>query len=68
MNFFKTISYKGVSIPLVRPVTDITDNGWIGPDHPKFATEKWGNDMLDACARYIADFLGAFRRAPLPER
>ena len=65
---FKTISYKGVSIPLVRPVTDITDNGWIGPDHPKFATEKWGNDMLDACAHYIADFLSAFRRAPLPKR
>ena len=63
---FKTVSYRGVSIPLVRPVTKITDNGWIGPDHPKYATEEWGRDMLDACARYIADFLGAFRRAPLP--
>ena len=64
---FKTVSYKGVSIPLVRPVLDITDNGWIGPDHPNTATEAWGRDMLDACARYIADFMEAFRRAPLPE-
>ena len=64
---FKTVSYKGVSIPLVRPVVDITDNGWIGPDHPKNATEQWGKDMLDACAKYIADFLEAFRRIPLKE-
>ena len=64
---FKTVSYKGVSIPLVRPVIDITDNGWIGPDHPGNATEQWGKDMLDACARYIAEFLEAFRRIPLKE-
>ncbi|MBQ9195729.1 MAG: creatininase family protein [Clostridia bacterium] len=65
---FKTVRYKGVSIPLVRPVIDISDNGWIGPDHPKNATEQWGNEMLSACAQYIADFLGAFRRAPLPQK
>ncbi len=65
---FKTVRFKGVELPLVRPVTDISDNGWIGPDHPKNATEEWGREMLDACARYIADFLEAFRRAPLPER
>ena len=58
--------YKGVEIPLVRPVTAISDNGWIGPDHPKHATEAWGADMLDACAAYIADFMNAFRTVPLP--
>ena len=62
---FKTIRYKGVEIPMPRPVTDISDNGWIGPDHPNTATEKWGVDMLNACAAYIADFLAAFRRVPL---
>ncbi len=65
---FKTVRYKGVEIPVVRPVTDISDNGWIGPDHPKYATEEWGHDMLIACAEYIADFLAAFRRVPLPDR
>ena len=31
---FKTVRFKGVEIPLVRPITEVTDNGWIGPDHP----------------------------------
>ena len=62
---FKTVRYKGVEIPVVRPVTDISDNGWIGPDHPKYATKEWGDAMLKACAEYIADFLGALRRVPL---
>ena len=65
---FKSVRYKGVELPLVRPVTDITDNGWIGPDHPKYATEEWGRDMLNACAAYIADFLNALLRIPLPDR
>ena len=65
---FKSVRYKGVELPLVRPVADITDNGWIGPDHPEFATEEWGREMLSACAAYIADFLQAFRRIPLPDR
>ena len=43
---FKTVRFKGVEIPLVRPITEVTDNGWIGPDHPKNATEAWGRDML----------------------
>ena len=65
---FKSVRFKGVEIPMPRPVTDISDNGWIGPDHPNTATEAWGNDMLAACAQYIAEFMAAFRRVPLPER
>ena len=65
---FKTVRFKGVEIPMPRPVTDISDNGWIGPDHPKNATEEWGRDMLAACAKYIAEFMEAFRRVPLPVR
>jgi len=65
---FKSVRFKGVEIPMPRPVTDISDNGWIGPDHPNTATEEWGKDMLAACAQYIAEFMAAFRRVPLPER
>ena len=65
---FKTVRYKGVEIPMPRPVIDFTDNGWVGPDHPNCATEEWGHEMLNSCAAYIADFLQAFRRIPLPER
>ncbi len=62
---FKNIRYKGIEIPVSRPVTSFTQNGWIGPDHPKEATEKWGREMLQATADYIVDFLGAFQRVPL---
>ncbi len=65
---FKTVKFKGVEIPIMRPTVDVTDNGWIGPDHPKYATEAWGQEMLTACADYIVDFMEAFRRAPLPKR
>lgn len=65
---FKTVRFQGVEIPVPRPVKQITDNGWIGLDHPNTATEAWGTEMLDACAKYIADFMNAFRRAPLPEK
>ena len=65
---FKNVRFKGVEIPMPRPVIDITDNGWIGPDHPNTATEAWGREMLDACAKYIAEFMAAFRRVPLPEK
>ena len=56
-----------VEIPVPRPVIDFTDNGWVGADHPKYATPEWGHAMLNACADFIADFLDAFRRVPLPE-
>ncbi len=65
---FKTVKFKGVEIPLMRPTMDVTENGWIGPDHPKNATVEWGQEMLSACADYIVDFMEAFRRAPLPKR
>ncbi len=65
---FKTVRFQGVEVPMTRPVTAISDNGWIGPDHPKYATEAWGQEMLEACAKYIVDFMEAFRRVPLPEK
>ena len=65
---FKTVRYKGVEIPMTRPVVSISDNGWIGTDHPGQATAEWGKEMLEACTDYIVDFLKAFRRIPLPEK
>ncbi|WFF73469.1 creatininase family protein [Proteiniclasticum sp. QWL-01] len=62
---FNTSLYKGVNIHIPRLVTDITDSGWIGPDHPNTATVEWGNEMLDTTADYIVDFIEAFKKAPL---
>ena len=63
---FKTVRFENVELPMTRPVRDITDNGWIGPDHPSLATREWGEDMLTSVADYIARFLEAFREIPLP--
>jgi creatinine amidohydrolase len=71
----KNVKFKGVEIPLCRPITRITDNGWFGGsasianapsgqdfDHPKDSSAKWGNEMLDGVANYIAEFVEAFKR------
>lgn len=62
---FHSVRYKGVSVDIPRPAMAVTDNGWIGPDHPDTATEAWGREMLQATEDYIADFLGAFQRVKL---
>ena len=32
---FRTVRFKGVEIEILRNTPKVTDNGWIGPDHPK---------------------------------
>lgn len=62
---FTSVKYKGVEINIPRITTTVTDNGWIGPDHPTTATEEWGREMLQETADYIADFAEAFRKVKL---
>ena len=52
-----TVHYKGVDIPVRRSTKSVTDNGWVGPDHPKYATVEWGEEMLVKTAEYIVDFI-----------
>ena len=54
--------YHGVKIIVPRLATEATDNGWRGPDDPKYADEAMGREMLDTCAAYICDFLEAFKK------
>ena len=64
------VNYKGVSVTIPRDIKDITDNGWLvhsfRGDVPTRANEKWGKEMLEAVADYIADFSAQFEKAPLP--
>ena len=60
-----SVRYKGVDIPVPRLDGDVTDNGWIGPDHPALATEQWGQEMLQAAADFTARFVKAFEKAQL---
>jgi len=62
---FSSVVYKGVQIDIPRVTPTVTDNGWIGADHPNTATEEWGRKMLQTTADYIVDFLGAFERVEL---
>ena len=61
----KTVNFKGVEVIVPRNVADISDNGWVGPDHPKHATQEWGNKMLNTMADYIVEFIDAFKTAKL---
>ncbi len=67
-----TVRYKGANVTIPREIRHITDNGWLGhsfpDDLPGRATEEWGRKMLQTMADYVADFVGAFSRAPLPEK
>ena len=62
---FNSVLYKGVSVDIPRMTPTVTDNGWIGPDHPNTATEEWGRKMLQTTADYITDFIDAFGRVKL---
>ena len=66
------IVYKGVSVTVPREVKDITDNGWLvhsfKGDVPTRANARWGREMLQAVADYIADFGEEFSRTALPEK
>lgn len=65
---FKGITFKGVEIPVPRSVRSFTDNGWIGPDHPRNATEEWGKEMLQKTADYIAEFIEEFKNVDISKR
>lgn len=62
---FYSVSYRGVSINIIRSTPHVTDSGWIGPDHPGTATEEWGQEMLQTTADYIVDFLEEFKKVKL---
>ena len=61
----KTVSFKNIEVIVPRDVATISDNGWVGPDHPKHATKQWGHDMLNVISDYIVDFIESFKHADL---
>ncbi|WP_320130666.1 creatininase family protein [uncultured Sphaerochaeta sp.] len=62
---FNTVKFKDVTLTIPRLTNHITDNGWIGTDHPKYATEAWGTEMLQAMADYIVSFIEEFEKVTL---
>lgn len=62
---FRSASYKGVSVDIIRSTPRVTGSGWIGQDHPSTATVEWGQKMLQTVADYIVDFIEEFKKAKL---
>ena len=54
-----------MNVTIPRLTDHVTDNGWIGPDHPKYATKEWGDEMLQAFADYMVSFLEEFSKVEL---
>ncbi|MBR2835149.1 MAG: creatininase family protein [Coriobacteriales bacterium] len=69
---FKTVHYdsvefEGVRVQVSRPLEDYSQNGWIGPDHPKDASAAWGEEMLNTVANWLVHFITAFEALELPK-
>ncbi len=56
---------KGVEIEILRNTPKVTDNGWIGPDHPNTATVEWGQEMVQTTADYILDLIEELKKVSL---
>lgn len=62
---FRTVRFKGVEIEILRNTPKVTDNGWIGPDHPGTATVEWGREMVQTTADYILDLIEELKKVRL---
>ncbi len=62
---FNTVKFKEVTITIPRLTNHVTDNGWIGPDHPKHATVEWGTEMLNTMAAYVVACIEEFEKVVL---
>ena len=62
---FNTVKFKEVTITIPRLTNHVTDNGWIGPDHPKHATAEWGIEMLNTMAAYVVACIEEFEKVEL---
>ena len=58
----QTVNFKGVDIPVPRSNRLSSDNGWFGPDHPKYATYEWGKEMVEATAAFLLEYMEEFQK------
>jgi len=63
------VLFEDAQITVVRPIKDITDNGWLshgmGEDAPTRADAKWGTEMIETVANYTARFIPIFSKTEL---
>lgn len=61
------VELDGVAVMTPRLFRNLSPGGWYGPDDPKCATAQWGEQMLDACGKFILRFLAEFQKVKLPQ-
>ncbi len=64
---FNTVKFSNITLTVPRMISHVTDNGWIGPDHPEHATKEWGDEMLNSFADFMISFLNEFEKVELKE-
>lgn len=62
---FSTVKYKGIDMSIPRNIRSFTNNGWIGPDHPKEASVEWGVEMLETTSKFILEYIKEFKNIEL---
>lgn len=60
--------FKGVSFSMPKRSIKMTNNGWVGNDHPRLATKEWGEEMLASVVDYIVEFIEEFKTIELEEK
>ena len=60
-----TVVFKGISIDTPRLTSNGCNVGWFGPDDPGQATKEWGEEMLNAIADYLVEFIYEFNQIKL---
>lgn len=64
---FGAIKFRGIDIAMPLEVTDLTDNGIVNGD-PSLVSAEAGRRIAEHIVTTSADFIVAFRDAPLPPR
>lgn len=60
--YIQVVDFRGGSIRIARDTKELAPNGWFGPGDPRGATREHGEAMLEACAKYICDFIKEYRK------
>lgn len=57
----QTVAFRGGVVRLPRATKENAPNGWFGPLDPADSTRELGEEMMQAAAEYIREFLQEFR-------
>lgn len=56
---------NGIPVSVPRLVEKFSSAGWFGQDDIKTATKEWGEEMLNATADFLADFIVKFEKVKI---